>query len=150
MTKTPATSLSALDSVFDKLNDLSVCVERLNATVSNLSRSHPAPLNTFSPQHFSTPKRDDEFFRGPRNFCNSSQTNFQGPAAHATYSKTPNQNQTSKDVSLRSENELTSPTRICVSITHVSALAPVLAGNRATGVAHGEVCFATLGTSQLV
>ena len=33
VTKTPTTSLS-LDSVSDKLNDLSVCVERLNATVS--------------------------------------------------------------------------------------------------------------------
>ena len=54
--KTPTTSLS-LDSVSDKLNDLSVCVERLNATVSNLSRSHPASHNNFSPQHFSTPKR---------------------------------------------------------------------------------------------
>ena len=106
--KTPATSLS-LDSVTDKLNDLSVCVERLNATVSNLSRSHPAPLNTFSPQHYSTPKRDGEFFRGPRNFRNSSQTNFQGPAAHATYSKTPNRNQASKDVSFRSENEFNKP-----------------------------------------
>ena len=55
VTKTPTTSLS-LDSVSDKLNDLSVCVERLNAAVSNLSRSHPALLNTFSPQHFLTPK----------------------------------------------------------------------------------------------
>ena len=57
VTKTPTTSLS-LDSVSDKLNDLSVCVERLNATVSNLSRSHPASHNNFPPQHFSTPKRD--------------------------------------------------------------------------------------------
>ena len=48
------------------------------------------------------------------------------------------------------KTSLTSPSRICVSITHVSALAPVLAGNRATGVARGEVCFATQGTSQLV
>ena len=39
VSKTPTTSLS-LDSVSDKLNDWSVCVERLNATVSNLSRSH--------------------------------------------------------------------------------------------------------------
>ena len=39
------------------------------------------------------------------------------------------------------KTSLTSPTRICVSISHVSALAPVLAGNRATGVAHGEACF---------
>ena len=108
VTKTPMTSLS-LDSVSDKLNDLSVCVERLNATVSNLSRSHPTSHNSFSPQHFSTLKRDSEFFRSPRNFCNSSQTNFQGPAAHATYSKTPNRNQTSKDVSFRSENELNKP-----------------------------------------
>ena len=79
VTKTPTTSLS-LDWVSDKLNDLSVCVERLNATVSNLCRSHPASHNNFSPQHFSTPKRDGEFFRGPRNFRNS-QNNFQGPAA---------------------------------------------------------------------
>ena len=35
VTKTLTTSLS-LDSVSDELNDLSVCVERLNATVSNL------------------------------------------------------------------------------------------------------------------
>ena len=103
VTKTPTTSLS-LDSVSDKLNDLSLCVERLNATVSNLSRSHPVAHNTFSPQHFSTPKRDGEFFRGTRNFRNSSQTNFQGQAAHATYSKTLDQKQTSKEASLRSEN----------------------------------------------
>ena len=104
VTKTPTTSLS-LDSVSDKLNDLRVCVERLNATVSNLSQFHPPSHNTFSPQHFSTPKRDGEFFRGPRNFRNSSQTNFQGQAAHATYSKTHDRNQTNKDASLRSENE---------------------------------------------
>ena len=69
------------------------------------SHSHPPSHNIFSPQHFSTPKREEEFFRGPRNFRNSSQNNFQGQAAHATYSKTHNRNQTSKDVSLRSENE---------------------------------------------
>ena len=45
---------------------------------------------------------------------------------------------------------LTSKTRICVSITPVLAIALVLVGNRATGVAHEEACFATLGTSQLV
>ena len=106
--KTPTTSLS-LDSVSDKLNGLSVCVERLNATVSNLSRSQPASHNNFSPQHFSTPKRDGEFFRGPRNFRNSSQTNFQGPAAHATYLKTHDRNQTSKDVFFRSANEFNKP-----------------------------------------
>ena len=78
---------------------MSVCVERLNAMVSNLSRSHPASQNNFSSQHFSTPKRDGEFFSGPRNLRNSSQTNFQGPAAHAQHSKTHNRNQTSKDVS---------------------------------------------------
>ena len=72
-------------------------------------RTISTPHNNFSPQHFSTPKRDGKFFRGPRNFCNSSQTNFQGPAAHATYSKTPNRNQTSKDISLRSENEFNKP-----------------------------------------
>ena len=47
VTKTPTTSLS-LDSVSDKLNDLSVCVERLNATVSNLTRSdlpHSTPFH---------------------------------------------------------------------------------------------------------
>ena len=55
------------------------------------------------------PKRNGEFFRGPRNFRNPSQTNFQGPAAHATYSKTHDRNQTSKDVSLRSENESNKP-----------------------------------------
>ena len=87
VTKKPTTSLS-LDSVSDKLNDLRVCVERLNATVSNLSRSHPASHNNFSPQHFSTPKRDGEFFSGPRNFCSSSQTTSQGQAVHASYSKT--------------------------------------------------------------
>ena len=86
-----------------------MCVERLNVTVSNLSRSDPAPHNTFSPQHFSTPKRDGEFFRGPRNFRNSSLTNFPGQAAHATHSKTPNRNQTSKEVSLRPENEFNKP-----------------------------------------
>ena len=86
-----------------------MCVERLNATVSNLSRSHPASHNNFSPQHFSTPKRDGGFFSGPRNFRNSSQNNLLGPAAHATYSKTHNRNQTSKDVSLRSENEFNKP-----------------------------------------
>ena len=51
VTKTPTTSLS-LDSVSDKLNDLSVCVERLNDTVSNLSQSHPPSQNTFSPTAF--------------------------------------------------------------------------------------------------
>ena len=104
VTKTPTTSLS-LNSFSDKLAELSVRVERLNATVSNLFRSHPASHNNFPPQHFLTPKRDREFFRGPRNFRNSFQNNFQGPAAHATYSKTHDRNQTSKDASLRSENE---------------------------------------------
>ena len=147
--KTPTTSLS-LDSVSDKLNDLSACVERLKATVSNLSRSHPASHNNFSPQHFSTPKRDGEFFCGPRNFRNSSLNNFQAQLLTQRIRKHTIETKQARTFLSHLKTSLTSPTRICVSITHVSALAPVLAGNRRTGVARGEVCFAILGTSQLV
>ena len=82
--------------------------ERLNATASNLlSIPFPSSLtqHLFTTSIFRLLKETRNFFVAQETFVILPQNNFQGQAAHATYSKTHNRNQTSKDVSLRSENE---------------------------------------------
>ena len=58
----------------------------------------------FTAAFFDT-KKSQQTFRGPGNFRNSSQTNFQGQAAQPSYSKTSDQNQTGKDSPVRSKYE---------------------------------------------